>query len=123
MWSDFEFNEPYVGEIQKTINGVDLPIKYIEFMKKHNGGEGDTGESWLVLFPIEELQEINEDYEEYLPSGNIIIGSNGGGELFGINSDGKYFIVPEIIEEEYLEIISDSIDNLPLDINNYWNNL
>ena len=45
-------------------------------MKEHNGGEGDTGESWLVLFPI---------------------------------------------EEEYLEVIGDCIDNLPTDINSYWN--
>ena len=31
--------------------------------------------------------------------------------------------VPEMIEEEYLEVIGDSIENLPADINNYWNKL
>lgn len=121
MWSDFEFNEPYSGEFETVIYGVELPKEYVEFMKEHNGGEGDTGESWLVLFPIEELKEINDDYHDFLPDGNIIIGSNGSGELFGLNSDGKYFIVPEIIEEEYLEVVGDSIDNLPADINRYWN--
>lgn len=121
MWSDFEFNEPYSGEFDTVIYGVELPKEYVEFMKEHNGGEGDTGESWIVLFPIEELKEINDDYHDFLPDGNIIIGSNGSGELFGLNSDGKYFIVPEIIEEEYLEVIGDSIDNLPTDINSYWN--
>ncbi len=121
MWSDFEFNEPYSGEFDTVIYGVELPKEYVEFMKEHNGGEGDTGESWLILFPIEELKEINDDYHDFLPDGNIIIGSNGSGELFGLNSDGKYFIVPEIIEEEYLEVIGDSIDNLPADINSYWN--
>ena len=120
MWSDFDFNEPYNGEINNVIDGVELPKEFIEFMKSHNGGEGDVGESWLVLFAIEELQDINDDYYEYLPEGNIIIGSNGGGELFGINSDGKYFIVPEMIEEEYLEVIGESIENLPADINSYW---
>lgn len=120
MWSDFEFNTPFECEFQSIINGVELPKEYIEFMKLHNGGEGDVGGSWLVLFPIEELQEINNDYKEYLPTGHIIIGSNGGGELFGLNSFGKYFIVPEIIEEEYLEIIGDCIENLPMDISNYW---
>ena len=120
MWSDFDFNEPYNGEINNVIYGVELPKEFIEFMKSHNGGEGDVGESWLVLFAIEELQDINDDYYEYLPEGNIIIGSNGGGELFGINSDGKYFIVPEMIEEEYLEVIGESIENLPADINSYW---
>ena len=123
MWSNFEFNEPYEGECPKNIYGVELPEEYVEFMKQHNGGEGDTGESWLVLFTIEELQEINDDYQEYLPTGNIIIGFNGGGERFGLNSFGKYFIVPEMIEEEYLEVIGDCIENLPIDINNYWNKL
>ena len=61
-------------------------------MKKHNGGEGDIGETWLILYPLEELQEINDDYEieEFLP-GHIIIGSNGGGELYGIDNKGNYF--------------------------------
>ena len=120
MWSDFAFNEAYDGGFNTVIFGVELPKEYVDFMKLHNGGEGDTGESWLVLFPIEELQDINEEYNEFLPSGHIIIGSNGGGELFGLNSDGKYFIVPELIEEEYLEVIGESIENLPADINKYW---
>lgn len=98
MWSDFDFNEPYDGEFNNVIYGVELPKEYVEFMKNHNGGEGDAGESWLVLFPIEELQEINDEYHEFLPEGNIIIGSNGGGELFGVNSVGQYFILPEMIE-------------------------
>lgn len=42
---------------------------------------------------------------------------NGGRELFGVNSDGNYLIIQEPIEE-YMEIISNSIENLPLDINN-----
>ena len=94
MWNDFDFNEPYDGELDNVIFGVELPEEYVEFMRLHNGGEGDTG--------------------------HIIIGSNGGGEMFGLNSGGKYFIVPELIEEEYLEVIGESIENLPADINKYW---
>ena len=59
----FEFNTPYVGEIIEKINDVVLPNDYIEFMKKHNGGQGDIGETWLILYRLEELQEINDDYE------------------------------------------------------------
>lgn len=123
MWSEFDFNNPYEGIIPKTICGLELPSEYIEFMKKHNGGEGDTGESWLVIYPVEELKEINDNYREYLPEGNIIIGSNGGEELIGLNSEGQYFIVPEIIEEDYMKVIGDSIENLPVDINRFWSEL
>ena len=100
MWSKFDFNDPYEGEVLESINNTPIPAEYINFMKKHNGGEGDTGESWLMLYPFEELVEINEEYQEYLKDG-FIIGTNGGGELFGINGDGRYFIVPDIIEEPH----------------------
>ena len=124
MWKGFEFNKPYDGVIPDIINGVELPIEYIEFMRRHNGCYGDTGESYLILFPIEELEESNDDYNvsEYL-EGCFIIGNNGAGELYGINKEGKYFIVPDIIEEEYLTVIGDSIESLPEDINNFWKNL
>lgn len=36
-----------------------MPEQYIDFMKRNNGGEGDIGESWLILFALEELQEMN----------------------------------------------------------------
>ena len=37
---------------------------------------------------------------------------NGAGELLGMNEDGKYFIVPDMLEEEYLTIIGERM-NLP----------
>ena len=54
-WGEFEFNAPYEGDVIEKINEVVLPKDYVEFMKKHNGGEGDIGEAWLVLYPLEEL--------------------------------------------------------------------
>lgn len=121
MWTNFKFNSGYTGDVQRIILGVTLPDDYVEFMMKHNGGEGDIGESWLVLYPLEELQEINDEFQEDLPEGHIIIGSNGGGELIGVNCSGEYFIVPEIIEEEYLDVLGSCIDDLPKDINEFWN--
>lgn len=120
-WGEFEFNPPYIGEEIEKINKVVLPKQYINFMKKHNGGEGDIGETWFVLYPLEELQIINDDYEteKYLPE-HIIIGSNGGGELYGIDSKGNYFNVPDIIEKEYLTLFGDDIETLPDKINEFW---
>jgi len=100
---------------------VVLPNDYIELMKKHNGGEGDIGETWLILYPLEELQEINDDYEieEILP-GHIIIGSNGGGELYGIDNKGNYFNVPVPIDEDDVALLGTEIELLPDKINALW---
>ena len=120
-WGDFAFSEPYAGDEIKQINNVVLPKQYLEFMKKHNGGEGDLGETWLVLFPLEELQEINDDYciQDFLPD-HIIIGSNGNGELYGIDSSGNYFNVPIMMDEEDVTVFGDDINLLPNQINNFW---
>lgn len=120
-WGEFVFNEPYNGEEIHKVNDIILPKQYLEFMKMHNGGEGDIGETWFVLFPLEELQEINDDYcmEEFLPK-HIIIGSNGGGELYGIDSFGNYFNVPDMIDEDAVTILGDDIDSLPEKINDFW---
>lgn len=124
MWNEFEFNVPYNGKSITEINGVHLPQNYIDFMTEHNGGEGDIGESWLVLYPIEELKAVNDDYNvpEYLPK-HIIIGSNGGGDFLGLNSDGKYFIVPSMFEMDELTILCDDIKLLPDRINQFWESL
>ena len=120
-WKNYEFNKPYSGDLVKEINGVPLPQQYIGFMKEHNGGEGDIGETWLVLFPLGELDEINKEYEvkNYLP-GRIIIGSNGGGEFYGIDSNGNYFNVPEMMDEEDITVLGNYFDLLPDLINDYW---
>ena len=55
----------------------------------------------LVWKDKKELLEINDDYEiEVFLPGHIIIGSNGGGELYGIDNKGNYFNVPVLIDEE-----------------------
>ena len=43
-WGSFEFNNPYVGEPIESVNGIELPKQYLDFMREHNGGEGDIGE-------------------------------------------------------------------------------
>ena len=49
-WTDFKFNEPYEGKEICSVLGIPLPAQYIEFMKRHNGGEGDIGGIiWLML--------------------------------------------------------------------------
>ena len=120
-WFEFEFNAPYEGKEIISVNDVTLPAQYLNFMKKHNGGVGDIGETWFLLYGLEKLQELNEAYdmEKFLPN-HIIIGSNGGGELYGIDSQGNYFNVPVLIEEEYISYLGNDIEELPDRINELW---
>ena len=121
-WNDFKFNEPYEGEEITSILGIPLPAQYVEFMKKHNGGEGDIGGiSWLVLDRIETLQGLNEAVEEFLPKGTIIIGSDG--ELYGVNVEGTYLNLPETMEEDYISFLGNDLNELPRKIYELWKNM
>ena len=120
-WGEFEFNEEYAGDDILKINDVTLPKQYIDFMKQHNGGEGDIGESWFVLYKLEELQQINDDFKvkECLPE-HIIIGSNGGGEFYGIDKNGNYFNVPEFMDVDDVALLGNDINELPDKVNELW---
>lgn len=101
-FSKFAFMKPLEETDIVSIMGVGLPEDYLEFMHKYYGGEGTIGEdSYLRLFPLVELQEVNEDYcvDEFLTN-HCIIASSGGGELYGIDDRGNYFAVPAIMSEE-----------------------
>ncbi len=121
MWGDFQFNAPYSGDRITELNGVSLPQSYIDFMSRHNGGEGDIGETWLVLYRMEELQEVNDSYDisDYLP-GSIIIGTNGGDEFYGINSSGEFFNVPMIMDEQDITILCDDMEMFAEKVNEFW---
>lgn len=87
MFEEFEFNER-PQDLIVEVNKVKLPNDYLDFMKKHNGGEGNVGEnSYVSLFRLEELTAINEEYEagKYW-SDFVVLGSDGGSMLLGYNS-------------------------------------
>ena len=64
---------------------------------------------------------INDDYEiEVFLPGHIIIGSNGGGELYGIDNKGNYFNVPVLIDEDDVAVLGTEIELLPDKINALW---
>lgn len=120
-WGDFAFNEPYIGNEINQISGVALPTQYIEFMERHNGGNGNIGETYLELFRLDELQKINDAYcvADFLPN-HIIIGTNGDAELYGIDSNGNYFNVPVIMDENDIAALGTDINLLADKINEFW---
>ncbi|PSL19890.1 SMI1/KNR4 family protein [Chitinophaga ginsengisoli] len=73
---------------------------YLDFMLAHNGAEGEMEESWLKLWPVEEIEEANKGYHgspDNLPD-VLLIGTNGGGEGFGIRKATGVFIQVSLID-------------------------
>lgn len=59
-----EFSLPK-AEFEAILKAFDfkIPQTYRDVMKEVNGYEGEVGDdSWLLLFPINELHEVNDNY-------------------------------------------------------------
>lgn len=82
---------------------VALPEWYLNLLRISNGAEGLVGNSYLGLWPAEEIIDINNNYcsREFHP-GMLLFGSNMGGVAYAFDGrEGKASIV---------EVPFDSID-------------
>lgn len=91
MLREFDIQSPVSNDVidnfEKTSN-MKLPAEYKKFLKLTNGGEGFVGaNSYAILWPLEDLIELNKSYNvnEYAP-GLVIFGSNGGGEAYAFDT-------------------------------------
>ncbi len=77
--------------------GKALPPAYVELMGSSNGIEGFVGVTYLILWPIEHLKELNEAYaiSEFAP-GLFLIGSNGGDSGFALDTRHEPMEVKEV---------------------------
>lgn len=79
-------SEDAFNKLEKDLQTA-LPGEYRQFMVEHNGAEGAIGErNYLVIWPIEEIFELNEAYgvSEFTP-GLIYFGSDGGGIAYAFD--------------------------------------
>jgi len=91
---------PLPGAVKIFLSRVEftLPAGYERFIRSSNGAEGFMNNSYLILWPIEELFAYNENYrvEEYAP-GFFIIGSDGGGTSYAVDKQtGALYEIPFI---------------------------
>jgi SMI1 / KNR4 family (SUKH-1) len=89
-WADHGAGDSAVVAAEGEL-GLALPADYLVVLRAHDGGEGwvGAGGAYLNLWSVEELVESNRTFEvrEFTP-GTVLIGSNGGGEMYGIRVDG-----------------------------------
>lgn len=88
------------NEVDIFLEKIDfkLPVGYIDFMKGANGAEIITEENYVLLWPLNEIFQNNQDYRvEEFAGDFVIIGSNGGGEAFVIEKEsGNIYMMPFI---------------------------
>lgn len=74
-----------------------LPPDYISYMAGIGPQEGGliVEPGWFQLWPLDELESLNRDYQiqEYAPS-FLGFGSSGGGELLAFDSEGNIVMLP-----------------------------
>ena len=75
-----------IQDVQSKL-GLRLPGDYVNFILSFNGGEGFVGNSYLVLWPIEEIIPMNEacQVQKFAP-GLLLFGSDGGGEAYAFDT-------------------------------------
>ena len=112
MFQEFEFNEKPETTIS-SVNGLMLPKDYLNFMSKHNGGEGALGaNNYGHFYKLEKLKEINDEYD--VPNnwpGYVVIGGTDDA-LWAYNPDKKIYCQIDScnVDEDTYYTISDSFD-------------
>ncbi len=79
-------SDAVIAETEKQL-GLSLPKEYVAFTKLMNGGEGFIGRGYAILWGLEDLAAVNQEYEfaKHVPR-FLGFGSNGGGEAFGFDT-------------------------------------
>ena len=95
LLADFSGNDPATEDALRAVEtkvGKTLPPDFRELLKISNGGEGNIGNHYLMIWSIEEVLDYNQQYEveKYAP-GLMIFGSSGGGEAYAFDyRSGKF---------------------------------
>jgi hypothetical protein len=72
--------------------GRRLPSDYLTFMLVTNGAEGKVGSSYVIIWPVEEVLQLNKSYgvSEFAPN-LVLFGSDGGTKGYGFDTGSPDF--------------------------------
>ncbi|MCP4121757.1 MAG: SMI1/KNR4 family protein [Bacteroidetes bacterium] len=113
----FENKPPQRIEVESFLMIIDfkLPEGYIDFMVRTNGADVASSDSFLLLWPITELIELNCGYEvEKFAPEYFLFGSNGSETAYGIErASGHIYELPFIgLESESAKYVCDTFHQL-----------
>lgn len=120
LMSDMKLNAPCnydkLIKIENEFN-FNLPNDYVEFMKKHDGGEGPIGKyGYLAVWNVEEVFSYNYEKNGPVLSDDILFfSSDRGGTIFAFKKDNDLFTIVELqddtIDLEEIEITASSFED------------
>lgn len=93
-------NPPTKEEVASFVKMIDfiLPVGFRDFFEGANGAEINGDESFIILWPLTDMIQLNKEYnvEEYAPE-FFIFGSDGGDMAYAIERlTGAIFEMPFI---------------------------
>ena len=94
------------NNFEKIINLYNFSNEYLNFMKWSNGGEGNIGENYLYLWNLENLEQLNKDYniQKYLGKNCYGFGTDGGDKCYCFdNKNGNKIIKCGLGDLDYNE--------------------
>ena len=90
-----------------------IPNEYLELIETSNGGEGNIGDEYMILYKANDLKRKNLEYEiEQAVPGIFIFGSNGGGEALAFDfrsNELKYILIPFLFEIDAIIVLGSSL--------------
>lgn len=113
--------ETSIASLEMTI-GISLPIEYRDFLKITNGFEGFLANNrYLILWPIEQIAELNEAYNvaEFAP-GLLLIGSDGGDTGYGFDTRSDPM---KICETPFVGMSHQTMNSVGISFNQFINQL
>lgn len=98
LTNEMNYNNPTtqseIDKVEKEYN-VSFPSDYKKFILESNGAEGPIGkDNYLVIWPINEIIELNIEYDvEAAQPGLIYFGSDGGDMAYAFDKTNNMTIV------------------------------
>jgi hypothetical protein len=76
---------------------IKFSAEYIDFLTTTNGYEGPLGNRYLVLWPVDKLDEFNKSYhvENFAP-GLLLFGSDGGDIAYAFDVRSPHISIVEV---------------------------
>jgi hypothetical protein len=96
---------PDPGLLKEMVASAALTLAddYVQFMRTSDGGEGDVGERWIEIWPVERVLEQLESPPHY--EGVVLFAGDGANTVFGFDR----FRDGQIVEGDWIGLNRDEL--------------